>query len=79
MTGTSRPRRTRLLACLSVGAALSWTAGALPAGAQSEGEYGRHVARCAQQSGFDRAHHPGMHQGHAGWHEHEGHCTTAAS
>ena len=31
------------------------------------GEFGHHVASCAQEHGFDAAHNPGMHHGLAGW------------
>lgn len=29
--------------------------------------FGRHVANCAREMGFDGAHNPGMHRGAAGW------------
>lgn len=30
-------------------------------------DFGQHVLTCAQTTGFDGAHNPGMHQGFAGW------------
>ena len=30
-------------------------------------DFGRHVAACAQTSGMDGSHNPGMHQGFSNW------------
>lgn len=30
-------------------------------------DFGRHVAECAQTSGMDGSHNPGMHQGFSNW------------
>lgn len=30
-------------------------------------DFGQHVAECAQTSGMDGTHNPGMHQGFSGW------------
>jgi len=30
-------------------------------------DFGQHVPTCAQATGFDGTHNPGMHQGFAGW------------
>ena len=41
---------------------------AVPAQAVSEGaDFGQHVRMCAQMTGFDAMHNPGMHQGRSGW------------
>lgn len=57
---------------LMIGAAAAVAALALtPAAAAADPEFGRHVAECAQTTGFDGGHNPGMHQGRAGWTPHE--------
>jgi len=39
-----------------------------PARAVSQGaDFGQHVRMCAQMTGFDGMHNPGMHQGRSGW------------
>jgi len=35
--------------------------------AAAEGEFGQHVQHCAQTTGFDGEHNPGMHAGVHGW------------
>lgn len=52
-------------AALIAGAALLTTGIAAPAGADDQ--FGHHVRTCAQATGFDGDHNPGMHQGYAGW------------
>ena len=37
------------------------------AGAATGGDFGGHVADCAQTMGFSGDHNPGMHHGYAGW------------
>lgn len=40
--------------------------------AVAEAPHGHHVAVCAQDHGFDRTHHPGMHRGFSDGHH--AHC-----
>jgi len=35
--------------------------------AAAAGQFGEHVSTCAQTTGFDAEHNPGMHEGYAGW------------
>jgi len=58
-------RLTIRAAALTAGAALLTTGVAAPAGADDQ--FGDHVSHCAQATGFDAGHNPGMHQGYAGW------------
>ena len=59
-------RSTLTATAVVVGLALSpATAGAAPADAAA---FGQHVRECAQSTGFDRDHNPGMHRGLSGWH-----------
>ena len=48
---------------LAVGLLLSPMAASAGAGA----EFGHHVRSCAQTTGFDGTHNPGMHTGYVGW------------
>jgi len=47
------------------GAAIVAIGVAAPAGADDQ--FGEHVRNCAQTTGFDVGHNPGIHQGYAGW------------
>lgn len=43
---------------------------ALPTTAEADpgsGNFGQHVSTCAQSTGFDADHRPGMHRGASGW------------
>lgn len=40
---------------------------AAAAAPDNDGEFGRHVAACAQGSGHDGTDNPGMHHGASGW------------
>ena len=44
---------------------LPGVAGAAPQA--SPGDFGHHVAQCAQEHGFSAEHNPGMHRGRSGW------------
>ena len=46
---------------LAAGVVLLGTSGA------AAGDVGRHVRTCAQQSGLDGTHDPGLHRGASGW------------
>ena len=50
---------------ISSGFLVPGVAGATPP--TEPGEFGQHIANCAQEHGFDAAHNPGMHRGRAGW------------
>lgn len=58
----------RVLAVAATTAALSMPAAAAVAATPSGAEgFGQHVVACAQGTGHDGAHNPGMHQGASGW------------
>jgi hypothetical protein len=50
---------------ISSGFVLPGVAGAAPPA--DPGDFGHHVANCAQEHGFDGEHNPGMHRGRADW------------
>lgn len=55
---------TSVVLGLALTPATAATAGAAPADAAA---FGQHVRECAQSTGFDRDHNPGMHLGLSGW------------
>ena len=52
-------------AALAAGAALLSVGVAAPV--EADDRFGQHVRSCAQTTGFDADHNPGLHQGKAGW------------
>ncbi len=59
--------KTIRLVCAAAVAAVSIITATPAQAAPAAADYGQHVKMCAQMMGFDRDHHPGMHQGRANW------------
>lgn len=57
----------KLVAAGTIAAALILTPAMAFAGTGTGQEFGQHVRECAQVTGFNGTHNPGMHHGFAGW------------
>lgn len=66
-------QRTAALAIVMVIGGLSGSGLARAQSSPVNDGFGRHVASCARDGGFDGAHNPSVHRGPAGWDG--GHCT----
>jgi hypothetical protein len=69
---TMRGWRRVVVVAAAVGAAVV----AVPAAGWADtdptgADFGEHVVQCAQTTGFEGEHNPGMHDGYAGWEAHE--------
>jgi hypothetical protein len=56
----------RATAVLALAGAGMLAAGSAQAAA-ADSDFGQHVSTCAETTGFDGTHNPGMHEGRSGW------------
>ena len=64
MAGTQTTVKVISAAALTAAVALT---GTILAPASASDDFGKHVVACAQGTGLDGSHNPGMHRGFAGW------------
>ncbi|MGW3938525.1 hypothetical protein [Streptomyces sp. NBC_00024] len=67
MTKRGAVLRLSAVGILAAAAVSMPTVASAQTGPGSGADFGHHVATCAQTTGFDGTHNPGMHQGFRGW------------